>query len=103
MTAKLEETTEEIFNRLKKQWKEETCLESSPVNRSIHPTYQQIIGLGKEAIPLILRELENELDWWFWALRAITREDPVPAGSASGRLDTIKNYWLEWGRKNHYI
>jgi hypothetical protein len=34
--------------------------------------------MGKDAIPLLLRELGKKSGRWFWALKAITREDPVP-------------------------
>ena len=40
--------------------------------------YQQIIGLGSCAVPLILAELRRETDHWSWALEAITGESPVP-------------------------
>ncbi len=43
----------------------------------MHPAYQQIIGLGKQAIPFLLRELDQKSGRWFWALKSITREDPV--------------------------
>ena len=39
-------------------------------------------------VPLILAELEHEPDQWFWALEAITDEDPVPLrGERKGCLD----------------
>jgi len=41
-----------------------------------HHAYQRIIGMGDQAIPLLLRELQREVDLWFWALEAITGEDP---------------------------
>src|SRR5947207_10431415 len=52
---------------------------------ALHPAYQQIIGMGKEAIPLILEELQREEDHWFWALKSITGDDPV-APSERGQL-----------------
>ena len=45
------------------------------------PSYQRIIGLGSAVVPLLLRELERQPDHWFWALKAITGADPVPAAS----------------------
>jgi hypothetical protein len=59
----------------------------------MHPAYQQIIGLGPAGVPLLLRELEREPDHWFWALRAITGEDPVPE-EARGRLREMAAAWL---------
>jgi hypothetical protein len=67
----------------------------------MHPAYQMIIGMGPEAVPLLLRELESNVDNWFWALRAITEEDPVPA-SARGDGEAMAKAWLDWGRDQGY-
>jgi hypothetical protein len=66
-----------------------------------HPAYQKIIGLGMSAVTLILRELERELDHWFWALSAITRDDPVPP-QLKGNIVAMREYWLGWGRRQGY-
>ena len=61
-------------------------------------SYQRVIGMGEKAIPLILRQLENEgddPDHWFWALQAITREDPVPE-DARGDMKEMARAWLDW-------
>ena len=50
---------------------------------------------GLPAVPLILAELRRELDHWFWALRAITGEDPVPA-ERRGNMKEMVEIWLEW-------
>ena len=67
-----------------------------------HPAYQQIIGMGKEAIPLILEELQREEDHWFWALKAITGEDPVP-GKDWGKIQAMRAAWLAWGRSRRLL
>jgi len=67
----------------------------------MHPAYQQIIGLGPPALPLILAELDRELDHWFWALKAISGEDPVPIESR-GNMREMANAWLKWGREKGY-
>jgi hypothetical protein len=59
--------------------------------------YQQIIGMGWEAVPLILEELRREPDQWFWALEAITDENPVPP-EAAGKVRQMAQAWLAWGR-----
>ena len=66
------------------------------------PEYQQIIGMGKSAIPQILRELERQPHYWFWALEAITRENPVPQEDR-GRLNETTSAWLKWGREHGYL
>ena len=65
---------------------------------TIHPAYQQIIGMGPAVVPLLLRELEREVDHWFWALKAITGADPVPPASR-GKVREMAEAWLRWGRE----
>ena len=89
------------FPELLLQWREETCFTSSLADMVMHPAYQQLIGLGKPAIPLILEELREGPDHLFWALYAITGEDPVPA-DARGDIQRMTEAWLEWGSRNGY-
>jgi hypothetical protein len=96
-----EEATEEIFMKLVSTWKQETRGISATTELAMHPAYQQIIGLGELAVPLLLKELEQKSGRWFWALKAITREDPV-APESRGRTQEMVKAWLEWGRKNGY-
>src|SRR6202790_5172879 len=60
-------------------WKRERGPHSSSARLAEHPAYQQIIGMGAEVIPLLLRELEREPDHWFRALHALTGANPVAA------------------------
>ena len=92
---------EQIFNKLAKQWKEDTINLSSMQQMALHPAYQQIIGLGPKAIPLILNDLKSEPDFWFWALRALTRANPV-TDKMAGDLSTMTRVWLDWGREHGY-
>jgi len=57
--------------------------------------------MGDAALPLIFQELRREPDHWFWALKAITGEDPV-AESDRGRLDKMTTAWLKWAEQNGY-
>lgn len=68
----------------------------------MHPAYQRIIGMGPDAIALILQELQRKPDDWFWALNAITEADPVPEG-AQGNLPQMTDAWLDWGRAQGFI
>jgi hypothetical protein len=67
------------FQRLVKQWKKETAHLSNIGKKALHPAYQEIIGMGEVAVPLLLAEMRREPDDWFWALHAITGAKPVPA------------------------
>jgi hypothetical protein len=83
------------FARLAARWRDERGPESSITRISMHPAYQQIIGMGDAAVPLILQELERAPDHWFWALNAIIGVDPVPergsalTGSVYGALECV--------------
>lgn len=90
------------FCNLAATWKEETNLKSSLIEISLHPTYQEIIGMGKIVIPWILQKLEREPDHWFWALRALTGIDPVKP-SERGNMRAMTNAWLKWGKENGHL
>jgi hypothetical protein len=89
------------FQVLVKQWREENHGVSSTNQMSMHSAYQQIIGMGDAVIPLLLRELEKKSGQWFWALKSITREDPVPPENRGKTKEMIKA-WLDWGRQRGY-
>lgn len=87
----------EKFQRLAQAWRDETRYLSSLDEIVLNRAYQQIIGMGDPAVPLILHELEREPDHWFWALTAITGYEPdLPEESAN--VETMAKAWLEWGR-----
>src|SRR5216117_3328493 len=93
---------ETTFHELADTWRRETGHVSSVEQLAMHPAYQRIIGLGQPAIPLILNELRTRPNHWFWALRAITGDDPVPPEHA-GSLKLMAQDWLNWGTKRGYI
>jgi hypothetical protein len=88
------------FNELVTQWRSETALESSVNRRAMNWAYQQIIGLGPDALPLILEELERETDDWFWALAAIAGEDPA---EGTETLAEAAEAWLAWGSHEGHL
>ena len=90
------------FERLAAEWKRETEHLSSPNAIAEHRAYQEIIGMGKEAIPMILRDLAKTRAPWFWALRSIARESPVRPEDR-GDVEAMTYTWLDWGRLRHYI
>jgi len=92
---------EGLFQSLVRQWKEERGPSSSTTELAMCPAYQRIIGLGPAVVPLLLRELEGAPEHWFWALKAITGADPVPAESR-GKIREMARLWIEWGRQHGY-
>jgi hypothetical protein len=92
---------ERRFQELTREWKQAHAITSSVSEMATHPAYQQIIGLGKQAIPLILAELRQQPDHWFWALKAITGVDPVlPADR--GKMTRMALAWLDWAHHQGY-
>ncbi len=90
------------FEELACKWKRETAYLSSLTTIAQHHAYQEIIGMGKAAIPMILRDLEVSHAQWFWALRAITRESPVSPDDR-GNVQAMTVAWIEWGKNRRYI
>ena len=87
---------ESLFHTLASRWESETAAHSSVSQIALNPAYQQIIGLGTAVIPLILRELRQRPNHWFWALRAITGEDPIQP-EQRGNMREMTSAWLQWG------
>ena len=83
-------------------WKYDTLTVSSPTEIAMHPAYQEIIGMGQSALPYILKELLDEPDYWFWALKAISGLDPVRA-EERGNIQRMRLRWLIWANENGYI
>ena len=86
------------FDRLAKKWKAESHFLSNTVQMAMLDSYQRIIGMGEAVVPLILETLAREPDQWFWALHAITEEDPVPV-QARGNVREMARAWIDWGRQ----
>jgi hypothetical protein len=89
---------EERFHRLTAEWKEKSRFLSNSAQIAMLKPYQRIIGLGMGAVPLILGELARSPDQWFWALEAITGQNPGPA-DAAGQAPAMAQAWLEWGKR----
>jgi GAF domain-containing protein len=91
------------FNNLATTWKDETRTFPILLDRFIHPTYQNIIGLGKEVVPLLIEELMSDKpDYWFWALEAIVGDTPVRS-EQDGRIQEMINAWVKWGKDHGYV
>jgi hypothetical protein len=88
----------ERFRRLTTEWKEQSRYLSNNAQMAMLKPYQRIIGMGWPAVPLILEEMRREPDQWFWALEAITEENPVPP-EALGKVRAMTQAWIEWGRQ----
>lgn len=88
------------FEELADIWRRETRGAPFLITRVTHWAYQRIIGLGPKVLPLILRELERETDHWYWALNAISGEDPAEGVED---FEEAAARWLEWGRATRLL
>src|SRR5688500_4731850 len=95
-------TTEERFRRLTAEWKQQSGYLSDSRKMAMLRPYQAIIGMGLPVVPLILEELRREPDHWFWALEAITGENPIPE-EARGYVEKMAAAWVEWGKREGVI
>ena len=57
--------------------------------------------MGEKVLPLILRELDDKPLYWFWAIKAITRIDPVSPHDR-GKVQKMKDAWLDWAKTEEY-
>ena len=93
---------EQAFRQHAERWYLDTLILSSYFEKILHPDYQKILTLGPDAIPLILRELEDMPNDWFWALQMLTDTDPVQEHQA-GDMQAMADAWLKWGKNERYI
>jgi len=89
----MDQTIADRFSALADRWEEETAFLSSSTAIAEHPAYQEIIGMGWDAVPLIIGRLRQRSGHWFMALHSITGEDPVDPADA-GRVERMREAWL---------
>lgn len=92
----------QLFSACLIKWKKDTAYSSSLSDIVMHPSYQRIIGIGPDAVPFILQELAENGGHWFWALQALTGENPVQEEDF-GRIKKMKEAWLSWGRARNLV
>ncbi len=90
------------FANLASEWKHSIRIISNWNQMILHPCYQRIIGLGPDVIPYILNDLKQNGGHWFWALQALTGENPIAEDDA-GKTRKMAEAWLSWGKERGYI
>jgi hypothetical protein len=101
----LEQTSAELerkFTTLAAQWRNETAHISSITKQVMNFNYQRIIGMGPAVLPILFRELERKPNYWFWALEAITGENPTRPEDI-GDIQKMAESWLDWARSRGYL
>ena len=97
------ERFEAEFAALAERWLADTAHVSSLSQIVMHPAYQQIIGMGRDALVPILKWMrQGRPGYWFWALETIARETPVTAEMA-GRIKEMKRAWIAWGEERGFV
>ena len=97
-TAASSVALQQRFDEQAERWKRETRHLSSPTQKMMHPSYQAVLGMGKEVVPLLLRDLAQNRTEWFWALSYLTQENPIRREDA-GKMDTMIAAWVGWGKE----
>ena len=98
----MKEGIEERFGKLASKWRDETFFHSNSHFIDYHPAYQEIISMGKDVLPLIFKELEQNGGHWYFALSELTGAHPVSFENR-GRVSLMKESWLKWGKEHGYI
>ena len=90
------------FNELADTWERETYFLSNSETARRHPAHREIISMGQEVVPLILKRMETQGGHWFMALGELTGAKPIPQEDR-GRIRNMQAHWLNWGREQGLI
>lgn len=94
------------FHEQAEKWARETAHLSSPAQMMVHPSYQAILGMAledkREIIRLMIQDLRQNRNEWFWALSYLTQDNPIKQPEA-GNMDKMISAWVNWGRAHNLI
>ena|ERR1051326_3987663 len=88
---------EQQFRSAATRWTRETAAHSSLTVRRRHSAYRELVSMGWNAVPFLLRALKDKPDYWFPVLREITGENPV-APEDRGDYEKMSESWRRWGQ-----
>lgn len=88
------------FEELADRWEDETGHFSSPLRKTKHPCFADMLEIGHSIIPWVMKRLKARTVFWYLILERIG-SDP-PRIDAAGDMNKLRRLWLEWGRKNGY-
>jgi len=91
------------FNELAAKWKAETGLFSLDRDK-VNDTFLDLISLGKEIVPFILKDMQKPAGAarWHIALKALTKENPITNEDLSNSK-LVKEKWIKWGKEKNII
>lgn len=87
------------FDLYNSTWQNETMFLSSISEITNNGAYRSIIDLGGDVVPLIIDDLLNSENHWFYALEAITGINPIKK-EHRGDFNGMKSDWIEWAENN---
>jgi hypothetical protein len=91
-------TVEEKFGALAEAW-HEAQIGSARIDFQ-HAAYHQVIGMGWEAVPLLLERIRQREVGWIYAMKCITGDQ---VGTPELRGQQVLDAWLEWGKSRGYL
>jgi hypothetical protein len=94
-------TIEQAFDALVAEWRR-LREPGSSVAPIMNDAYGQIVAMGWDAVPLLLREVQRKSGHWIDALTWITGEDLVTP-EMRGNMREQRKVWLSWGEKHGYL
>ncbi len=97
-----EQYVQRRFDYLAARWQAETRHVSSLTHLASHPSYQEIVRLGWDAVPILLRDLQQNKRFWFPALYEITKVRPFDPNDA-GNGKRMTDAWITWGKRKGLI
>ena len=90
------------FHELADRWEDESMFLSNSGHALALPSYDAIVKLGDQVVPLILKRMQTRGGHWYHALHDITKTDPVNP-TDHGNVAAIQQAWLRWGRDHGRI
>lgn len=90
------------FAKLAATWRESTSHLSRVQLMVADSNYLAIAAMGREVVPLILRDLDENGGYWYPLLEVLTKERPETSQERKSRAG-MKLAWLRWGRSHGYV
>jgi hypothetical protein len=98
--ARATDPVETRFRRLAGQWKNAVGSASDPKDICGVSFFHELVRMGDDILPLVMRELDADPFHWFEVLAEITGEDPTRPGDA-GDVTAMTAAWKQWAEDHN--
>lgn len=94
----------QTFNDHLEQWVKDTAHLSAVEDMQDHPSYEALKDAGEDILPFVFEVIEDRVVsvGLFTLLADITGAQPIEKDHR-GHVPSMREDWLEWGRKNGYV